>query len=79
MSQNLAAIPCFILCKMILSEKLDFILSVSHNTKHWINGPLMVTKMWYRPTRGHSNPVYDDISKSWLFIKQYVIGQWEYA
>jgi len=33
MSQNLAAIPCFILCKMILSEKLDFILSVSHNTK----------------------------------------------
>jgi len=33
-------------------------LSVSHNTKQWINGALMVTKTWHHPTRGHSYPVY---------------------
>jgi len=69
MSQNLAAVPCFILCNMILSEKLDFILSVSHNTKQWMNGELMVTKTWYCPTRVHSYPVYGDISKSWYIHK----------
>jgi len=54
---------------MILSKKLDFIVSVSHNTKQWINGALMVTKMWYCPTRGCSYPVYGDISKSWYIHK----------
>ena len=44
MSQNLAAIPCFIVCKMVLSKKLGLILSLSHNTEQWINGTLMVTK-----------------------------------
>jgi len=69
MSQNLAAIPRFVLCKMILSEKLVFILSVSNNTKQWINGAVMVTKTWYCPTRVHSYPVCGDISKSWYIHK----------
>jgi len=34
MSQNLAAIPRFILCKMILSEKLDFSFCLCHTTQN---------------------------------------------